>query len=133
MPNVYKNWIDEFHSDDPPRHSLPGHGTAESARNFEDGDFGEGMRRFGGRCARQAVDLELPAVLIGLCYLRAARREGELKAHGRSWPTFFSGRSIRGRSGLTKLNPDMKLPELPIQVLHRSEQGSTTFFRLLPK
>lgn len=135
MPEpLYKNWIDSFRSDQPSvdiRYMVTG--TGESARNVlaGSGDFGggdapipEAQLRAGGHPI-----LELPAVLIGIVIIyELPEVHGELKLTGPVLANIFLGKIKQWNDpAIAKLNPDVKLPELPIQVLHRNEGKGSNY------
>ncbi len=135
MPEpLYKNWIDEFHKQQPSTDiRYMAMGTAESARNIlaGSGDFGggdapipEAQLRAEGRSI-----LELPAVLIGIVIIyELPDVKGELKLTGPVLASIFLGKIKSWNDpAIEKLNPDMKLPELPIQVLHRNEGKGSNY------
>src|SRR4029077_143978 len=108
-------------------------GTAESARNIlaGSGDFGGGdaaHRVAPLRTAGRPI-LELPAVLIGIVVTyELPDVKGELKLTGPVLANIFLGK-IRSWNdpAIAKLNPDMKLPNLAIQVLHRNEGKGSNY------
>jgi len=135
MPEpLYKSWIDEFHQQRPSTDiRYMATGTAESARNIlaGSGDFGGGDAPIPEALLRAAGRpiLELPAVLIGIVVIyELPDVKGELKLTGPVLANIFLGK-IRSWNDPTiaKLNPDMKLPELPIQVLHRNEGKGSNY------
>ena len=135
MPEpLYKDWLDEFHKQQTSaliRYMATG--TAESMRNVlaGSGDFGggdapipEAQLRAGGKSI-----LELPVVLIGIVIIyELPGVKGELKLTGPVLANIFLGR-IKSWNDPTiaKLNPDMNLPELPVQVLHRNEGKGSNY------
>jgi phosphate transport system substrate-binding protein len=135
MPEpLYKNWIDEFHKQQPATEiRYMATGTAESARNIlaGTGDFGGGdapIPEAQLRAAGRPI-LELPAVLLGIVIIyELPDVKGELKLTGPVLAAIFLGK-IRSWNDPTiaKLNPDMKLPELAIQVLHRNEGKGSNY------
>jgi len=135
MPEpLYKNWIDEFHKQQPATDiRYMATGTAESARNIlaSTGDFGGGdapIPEAQLRTAGQSV-LELPAVLIGIVVIyELPDVKGELKLTGPVLASIFLGKiKSWNEPAIAKLNPDMKLPDLPIQVLHRNEGKGSNY------
>jgi len=135
MPEpLYKSWIDEFHQQQPSTDiRYMASGTAESVRNIlaGSGDFGGGDAPIPETLLRAAGRpiLELPAVLIGIVIIyELPDAKGELKLTGPVLANIFLGK-IRSWNDPTiaKLNPDMKLPELPIQVLHRNEGKGSNY------
>ena len=135
MPEpLYKSWIDEFHQQQPSTDiRYMASGTAESVRNIlaGSGDFGGGDAPIPETLLRAAGRpiLELHAVLIGIVIIyELPDAKGELKLTGPVLANIFLGK-IRSWNDPTiaKLNPDMKLPELPIQVLHRNEGKGSNY------
>jgi len=135
MPEpLYKNWIDEFHKQQPSidiRYMATG--SAESARNVlaGSGDFGGGdapIPEAQLRAEGKSI-LELPAVLIGIVIIyELPDVKGELKLTGPVLASIFLGKIKSWNDPLiAKLNPEMNLPELPIQVLHRNEGKGSNY------
>lgn len=135
MPEpLYKSWIDEFHKQQPStlvRYMATG--SAESARNIlaGSGDFGggdapipEAQLRADGKSI-----LELPAVLIGIVIIyELPDVKGELKLTGPALASIFLGKIKSWNDpAIAKLNPEMNLPGLPIQVLHRNEGKGSNY------
>jgi phosphate transport system substrate-binding protein len=135
MPEpLYKSWADEFHIQQPSTDiRYMAVGTAESARNIlaGSGDFGGGdapIPEAQLRASGKSI-LELPAVLIGIVIIyELPDVKGELKLTGPVLANIFLGKIKSWNDAtITKLNPDMKLPELPIQVLHRNEGKGSNY------
>lgn len=135
MPEpLYKNWIDAFHKQQPSTEiRYMAVGSAESARNIlaGSGDFGggdapipEAQLREGGKSI-----LELPVVLIGIVVIyELPDVKGELKLTGPVAANIFLGKiRLWSDPAIAKLNPDMNLPDLPIQVLHRNEGKGSNY------
>lgn len=135
MPEpLYKNWIDAFHKQQPSTEiRYMAVGSAESARNIlaGSGDFGggdapipEAQLREGGKSI-----LELPVVLIGIVVIyELPDVKGELKLTGPVAANIFLGKiKLWSDPAIAKLNPDMNLPDLPIQVLHRNEGKGSNY------
>lgn len=135
MPEpLYKNWIDEFHKQQPSadiRYMVTG--TGESARNIlaGSGDFGGGDAPIPEAQLRAAGHpiLELPAVLIGIVVIyELPDVRGELRLTGPVLANIFLGKIKQWNDpAIAKLNPDMKLAELPIQVLHRNDGKGSNY------
>lgn len=135
MPEpLYKVWIDEFHKQQPSLdiRYLPV-GSAESARNIlaGSGDFGGGdapIPEAQLHAAGKPV-LELPSVLIGIVVIYDLPGvKGELKLAGPVVANIFLGRiKTWNDPAIARLNPAMKLPELSIQVLHRTEGKGSNY------
>ena len=108
-------------------------GTAESARDVlaGSGDFGGGdapIPEAQLRAAGRPI-LELPAVLIGIVIIyELPDVKGELKLTGPMLANVFLGKTKSWNDpAIAKLNPEMKLPEVPIQVLHRNEGKGSNY------
>ena len=137
MPEpLYKNWIAEFQKQQPATEiRYMASGTAESTRNIlaGSGDLGGGdapIPEADLHAAGRTI-LELPAVLIGIVVIYDLPDvRGELKLTGPVLANIFLGKIKSWNDPvIAKLNPDMKLPDLPIQVLHRNEgTGSNYIF-----
>jgi phosphate transport system substrate-binding protein len=135
MPEpLYKSWADEFHIQQPSTDiRYMAVGTAESARNIlaGSGDFGGGdapIPEAQLRASGKSI-LELPAVLIGIVIVyELPDVKGELKLTGPVLANIFLGKIKSWNDpAIAKVNPDMKLPELPIQVLHRNEGKGSNY------
>jgi len=135
MPEpLYKNWIDEYHLQQPStviRYMATG--TEESAKNIlaGSGDFGGGdapIPEAQIRAQGKSI-LELPAVLIGIVIVyELPGTKGELKLTGPVLAAIFLGKiKSWNDTAIAKLNPEMNLPELPIQVLHRNEGKGSNY------
>lgn len=135
MPEpLYKNWIDAFHKQQPSTEiRYMAVGSAESARNIlaGSGDFGggdapipEAQLRDGGKSI-----LELPVVLIGIVVIyELPDVKGELKLTGPVAANIFLGKiKLWSDPAIARLNPEMNLPDLPIQVLHRNEGKGSNY------
>jgi len=135
MPEpLYKSWADEFHVQQPSTDiRYMAVGTAESARNIlaGSGDFGGGdapIPEAQLRASGKSI-LELPAILIGIVIIyELPDVKGELKLTGPVLANIFLGKIKSWNDpAIAKLNPDMKLPELPIQVLHRNDGKGSNY------
>src|SRR5437879_9158694 len=135
MPEpLYKNWIEEFHKQQPSAEiRYMATGTAESIRNVlaGSGDFGGGDAPIPEEQLRTAGRpiLELPAVLIGIVIIyELPDVKGGLKLAGPVLANIFLGKvkSWNDRA-IAKLNPEMNLPELPIQVFHCNEGKCSSY------
>lgn len=135
MPEpLYKSWADEFHAQQPSTEiRYMAVGTAESARNIlaGSGDFGGGdapIPEAQLRASGKSI-LELPAVLIGIVIIyELPEVKGELKLTGPLLANVFLGKVKSWNDpAIAKLNPEMKLPELSIQVLHRNEGKGSNY------
>ena len=135
MPEpLYKNWIEGFHRQQPSTDiRYLAVGTTESTRNIlaGSGDLGGGdapIPEAQLRIAGKSI-LELPAVLIGIVVIyELPDVKGELKLSGPVVANIFLGNiKLWSDPAIAKLNPDMKLPNLAIQVLHRNEGKGSNY------
>jgi phosphate transport system substrate-binding protein len=135
MPEpLYKMWIDAYHKQQQSTEiRYMAVGTSESARNVlaGSGDFGGGdapIPESQLRSAKKSI-LELPAVLIGIVVIyELPDVKGELKLTGPVVANIFLGKiKAWNDSAIAKLNPEMKLPDLPIQVLHRTDGKGSNY------
>jgi len=135
MPEpLYKSWIEAYHKQQPSTDiRYMASGTSESARNIlaGSGDFGGGdapIPEAQLRAAKKPV-LELPAVLIGIVVIfELPNVKGELRLTGPVVANIFLGKiKAWNDPAIAKLNPEMKLPEMPIQVLHRTDGKGSNY------
>jgi phosphate transport system substrate-binding protein len=135
MPEpLYKSWIDAYHKETPSTEiRYMAVGSAESARNIlaGSGDLGGGdapVPESQLRAANKSV-LELPAVLIGIVAIyELPGVRGELKLTGSVLASIFLGKiKTWNDPALTRLNPDIKLPALPIHVFHRTDGKGSNY------
>jgi phosphate transport system substrate-binding protein len=135
MPEpLYKRWIEAYHKQQPLTDiRYMAAGTSESARNVlaGSGDFGGGdapIPEAQLRAAKKAI-LELPAVLIGIVMIyELPDVKGELRLTGPVVANIFLGKiKTWNDPAIAKLNPEMKLPEVSIQVLHRADGKGSNY------
>jgi phosphate transport system substrate-binding protein len=125
---LYVAWGDAYHAQHPETQVryLP-EGTAESARQILAGvgDLGGGDAPTPENEAnRSAVSvLELPTVLIGIAIVyNLPQTPGEVRLSGPVLADIFLGKVKSWNDpAIAKLNPTMKLPAQPIQVIHRAD------------
>jgi phosphate transport system substrate-binding protein len=135
MPEpLYKSWIEQFHRQQPSTDiRYMATGSAESARNIlaGSGDLGGGDAPIPEAQLRAAGKpiLELPAVLIGIVIIyELPDVKGELKLTGPVVASIFLGKiKTWNDPAIAKLNPEMNLPDLPIQVLHRNDGKGSNY------
>ena len=135
MPEpLYKNWIAEYHKQQPATDvRYMASGTSESARSVLAGsaDFGGGDAPIPEAQLREAPKpiLELPSVLIGIVVIyELPDVKGELKLSGPVLANIFLGKvKVWNDPAIAKLNPEMSLPELPIQVFHRNDGKGSNY------
>ncbi|HEX8764948.1 MAG TPA: phosphate ABC transporter substrate-binding protein PstS [Candidatus Acidoferrum sp.] len=135
MPEpLYKSWIDAYHKETASMQIryMPV-GSAESARNIlaGSGDLGGGDAPIPDsqlRAANKAI-LELPAVLIGIVAIyELPGVQGELKLTGPVLANIFLGKIKSWNDpALTRLNPGMHFPALPIHVFHRTDGKGSNY------
>ena len=135
MPEpLYESWNEEFRKQQPSTviRYMPV-GTGESARNVlaGSGDFGGGDAPIPESQLRSSGKpvLELPAVVIGIVVIyEVPDVHGELKLTGPVIANIFLGKIKSWNDpAISKLNPEMSLPQLPIQVLHRADGKGSNY------
>jgi len=135
MPEpLYKAWIGAYHKETASTEIryMPV-GSAESARNIlaGSGDFGGGDAPIPEAQLRAAGKpiLELPAVLIGIVAVyELPDVKGELKLTGPALASIFLGKTkVWNDPVISRLNPDMTLPALPIRVFHRNDGKGSNY------
>jgi phosphate transport system substrate-binding protein len=137
MPEpLYKAWADAYHKENPEvTIRYLGVGTSESAHDVlrGSGDFGGGDTPIpeSELATSKTQILQLPSVFIGIVVVYSLpQTPGELKPTGRVLADIYLGKVKDWRDpAIAKLNPELKLPALPIQVVHRNEgKGSNYIF-----
>lgn len=133
---LYIAWADEYHKAHPQTQIryLP-EGTGESAARIlaGAGDLGGGDAPISESQLKEARHpvAELPAVLIGVAVVyNVPGARGSLRLSGPALANVFLGK-IRSWSHpeIARLNPDAKLPDLAIKVVHRTDgKGSSYIF-----
>jgi phosphate transport system substrate-binding protein len=133
---LYQSWADEYHKQHPEIQFryLP-EGTAESASRILSGtgDLGGGDAPIPEKDLKAAAHpiVELPAVLIGIAVVyNVPDAQGGLRLSGPALANIYLGKTKTWNDPeIAKLNPGIKLPNLPIQVMHRTEgKGSSYIF-----
>ncbi len=133
---LYLSWADEYHKQHPEIQFryLP-EGTAESASRILSGtgDLGGGDAPIPERDLKASAHpiVELPAVLIGIAVVyNVPGVHADLRFSGPALANIYSGKTKTWNDPeIAKLNPDIKLPNLSIQVMHRTEgKGSSYIF-----
>jgi phosphate transport system substrate-binding protein len=135
MPEpLYKSWIDAYHKETVSTEIryMPV-GSAESARNIlaGSGDLGGGDAPIPETQLHTAgkTILELPTVLIGIVAIyELPGVKGDLKLNGPILANIFLGKiKVWNDPALTRLNPEMNLPALPIHVFHRTDGKGSNY------
>lgn len=131
---LYIAWGDAYHKQHPETQLryLP-EGTAESARKILAGigDLGGGDAPTPEKDLKSAAYpvLELPSVLIGIVIVyNLPAAPGDLKLTGPVLADVFLGKiKSWDDPAIARLNPEMKLPAQPIQVIHRTDGKGANF------
>jgi len=135
MPEpLYLAWGEAFHKVEPKvQLRYLAEGTAESAARVlaGTGDFGGGEAPIPDKelgAAKQKV-VELPTVLIGIAIVyNVPGVKGGLHLTGPAVASIFLGKITSWHDPeIARLNPDVKLPDLPIKVLHRTEGKGSSY------
>jgi phosphate transport system substrate-binding protein len=137
MPEpLYVLWGDEYHKlhPDTQLRYLPV-GTSESAKQVLSGvgDLGGGDAPIPEEQLKGATHaaLELPTVLVGIAvFYNVPGSATSIRLSGPVLANIFLGKTISWNDPeIVRLNPDSKLPDLPIKVLHRTDgKGSNYIF-----
>jgi phosphate transport system substrate-binding protein len=128
MPeSLYLLWNDEFHKQQPgvQVRYLPEGSVAGANRVLTGtGDFGGGDAPIPEKDLKGSTNkiVELPTVLVGIVVIyNLPGVAGEVRLSGPVLANIFLGKITSWNDpALVKLNPDAKLPALPIQLLHRT-------------
>ena len=135
MPEpLYLLWNDEYHKYQPAvqLRYLPEGSAAGATRALTgSGDFAGGDAPIPEKDLKnsQIRILELPTVLIGIVVIfNLPEASGELRLSGPAVANIFLGKITKWNDPeLAKLNPQTKLPALPIQVVHRTEGKGSSY------
>jgi len=137
MPEpLYLLWNDEFHKQQPGvqvRYLPEGSGAGATRVLTGTGDFGGGDAPIPEKELKSSTSriVELPTVLIGIVLVyNLPGVSGELRLTGPVLANIYLGKITNWNDpALVKLNPESKLPSLPIRVLHRPPgKGSSYIF-----
>jgi phosphate transport system substrate-binding protein len=133
---LYVLWGDEYQKLHPGTqlHYLPV-GTSESANRILSGagDLGGGDAPIPEQQLKAAKHpaMELPTVLVGIAvFYHLPGSPASIRLTGPLLANIYLGKTTSWSDReITRLNPDIKLPDLPIKVLHRSDgKGSNYIF-----
>jgi phosphate transport system substrate-binding protein len=132
---LYLAWGEEFHKTQPAvqlRYLAEGTSTSAETILAGTGDFGGGDAPIPEKelsAGKQKV-VELPTVLIGIAVVYNLPGLHDLRLTGPVVAKIFLGKITSWHDPeIVKLNPDAKLPDLSIKVLHRTEgKGSSYIF-----
>lgn len=135
MPEpLYLLWNDEYHKQQPAvqvRYLPEGSGSGASRVLTGTGDFAGGDAPIPEKDLKASTTkvIELPTVLIGIVIVyNVPGIAGELRLSGQVLAGMFLGKITSWNDpALSKLNPDLKLPALSIQVFHRSQGKGSSY------
>src|ERR1700704_6186632 len=137
MPQpLYVLWGDEYHKSHPETQlRYLAVGTSESAKNVLSGagDLGGGDAPIPEKQLKEAAyaAVELPTVLVGIAvFYNVPGGATSIRLSGPVLANIYLGKTTSWSDPeIARLNPDDKLPELPIKVLHRTDgKGSNYIF-----
>jgi len=138
MPEaLYVLWGDEYHKVHPETQvRYLAVGTSESANRVlsgTGGDLGGGDAPIPEKQLKKAAHaaVELPTVLVGIAvFYNVPGSATSIRLSGPVLANIYLGKTTSWSDPeIAKLNPDGKLPELPIKVLHRTDgKGSNYIF-----
>ena len=130
---LYVAWADEYHKTNPMVviRYLP-QGTGESGQSIisGSGDLGGGDAPIPDKQLKEGQPvLQLPSVLIGIVIVyNLPDTHGDLRLTGPVVAEIFLGKiKTWNDPAIAKLNPDMKLPTQPLQVIHRTEGKGSNY------
>jgi phosphate transport system substrate-binding protein len=130
---LYLAWADEYRKVNPAIviRYLP-QGTGESGQSIlaGSGDLGGGDAPIPDKQLKEGQPvLQLPSVLIGIVIVyNLPDAPGELRLTGPVVAEVFLGKiKTWNDPAIAKLNPEMKLPAQPIQVIHRTEGKGSNY------
>jgi phosphate transport system substrate-binding protein len=131
---LYVAWGDEYHKLHPSiqlRYLPEGTGNSSQKIAAGVGDLGGGDAPIPDKQLKEgaAPILQLPTVLIGIAIVfNLPDTPGELKLTGPVLADIFLGKlKTWNDPAIAKLNLEMKLPALPIQVIHRTEGKGSNY------
>jgi phosphate transport system substrate-binding protein len=134
---LYVLWGDEYHKSHPETEiRYLAVGTSESANRVlsgSGGDLGGGDAPIPEKQLKEAAHavLELPTVLVGIAVFYNVPGGGtNIRLSGPVLANIYLGKTtLWSDPEIARLNPDGKLPDLPIKVLHRTDgKGSNYIF-----
>jgi phosphate transport system substrate-binding protein len=135
MPEpLYQRWNDEYHKQRPEvqiRYLPEGSGPGAIRVLTGAGDFAGGDAPIPEKDLKGSANkvVELPTVLIGIVVVyNLPNTPGELHLSGPLLASIFAGKTTSWSDpALAKLNPDMRLPSIPIQVFHRTAGKGSSY------
>lgn len=135
MPEpLYSRWNDEYHKQQPSvlvRYLPEGSGAGANRVLTGSGDFAGGDAPIPEKDLKNSTNkvVELPTVLIGIVVVyNLPGTKGELRLTGPALANIYLGRITSWDDPvLAKLNPEMKLPAIPIRVWHRTPGKGSSY------
>ncbi len=133
---LYILWGDEYHKLHPQTEiRYLAVGTSESASRVlsgSGGDLGGGDAPIPEKQVKEAKHevLELPTVLVGIAVFYNVPGSANIRLSGPVLANIFLGKTTSWNDPeIARLSPDLKFPDLPIKVLHRTDgKGSNYIF-----
>jgi phosphate transport system substrate-binding protein len=131
MP-VYTKWAEGYRAQTGNAINYQGIGSGGGIKQIEANtvDFGASDKPLSGGELAQHDLLQFPTVIVGIVPVvnLPGVRPGQLKLTGPVLADIFEGAIKRwGDPRIAQLNPGVRLPNLPITVVHRSDGSGTTF------
>lgn len=135
MPEpLYLHWNEEYHKQQPNvqlRYLPEGSGAGAERVLAAAGDFAGGDAPIPEKDLKGAATkvVELPTVLIGIVVIyNLPGTAGELRLSGPVLASIYLGKITEWNDpALAKLNPDVKLPAIPIRVFHRTAGKGSSY------
>src|SRR5262245_28669452 len=135
FPNpIYTKWFDAYHKKTGVQINYQSIGSGGGIRQFTEGtvDFGasDGPMNESQIAAVNNNVLHLPTVLgaVVVTYNLPSLGDTKLKFDGNALVDIFMGRIVKWNDPkLAKLNPGVKLPDLDLVVVHRSDGSGTSY------
>jgi phosphate transport system substrate-binding protein len=131
---LYLAWGDKYHEAHPAvqlRYLPEGTGSSGLKILAGVGDLGGGDAPIPDKELKDAKVpvLELPTVVIGIAIVyNLPNTPGELKLSGPVLADLFLGKiNTWNHAAIAKLNPELKLPALPVEVIHRTEGKGSNY------
>jgi phosphate transport system substrate-binding protein len=135
FPNpIYTKWFDAYHKQTGVQINYQSIGSGGGIRQFTEGtvDFGasDGPMNESQIAAVNGNVLHVPTVLgaVVVTYNLPSIGDAKLRLDGNALVDIFMGRIVKWNDPkLTKLNPGVKLPDLDLVVVHRSDGSGTSY------
>jgi len=135
FPNpIYTKWFDAYHKKTGVQINYQSIGSGGGIRQFTEGtvDFGasDGPMNESQIAAVNSNVLHVPTVLgaVVVTYNLPALGDTKLKLDGNALVDIFMGRIVKWNDPkLAKLNPGVKLPDMDLVVVHRSDGSGTSY------